>query len=93
MSNTSTAESIRKSDVNAKLLALFRAESKYTAELWTILQELRLWAAVEGIALPDFAKPNRTLYIDRFDEVNDRHTAAENFLSGRNTDVRSLELH
>lgn len=93
--NTSESESHRHmadgSDANAKLLALFRDQEKYSAELWTVLQELRVWAALSGIELPSFAKPNRTFYHDRMEEVCARQAAIENFL--RTSDAQSLEVH
>ncbi|MEI7296581.1 hypothetical protein WCQ02_30945 [Paraburkholderia tropica] len=81
------------SEANAKLLALFREQEKYNAELWTVLQELRVWAALNGVELPSFAKPNRDFYYNRMDEVHARQDAIEGYLIGRDSDVRSLEVH
>jgi hypothetical protein len=56
-----------------EMTALVREESRYASELWTVLQELRVWAACEGIELPAFAKPNRAFYHDRMEEICERH--------------------
>jgi hypothetical protein len=58
----------------AELTDLVREESRYASELWTVLQEVRLWAAENGYQLPDCARSNRRDFLyERFDAINERH--------------------
>lgn len=57
-----------------ELSKLAREESRYASELWTVLQEVRLWAAGNGYQLPDCARGSRRDFLyERFDAIAERH--------------------
>lgn len=68
-------------DILLQLTSLFEDERKYTRQLWTVLQEIRMWGELRGVELPECALVNRSFYIDRHLHIQNRHRQIKSDLS------------
>ncbi|MFJ2989984.1 hypothetical protein ACIPF8_19125 [Collimonas sp. NPDC087041] len=59
------------------LLPLLEEERKYVVELWTVLQDVRLWAQLNQHELPQSARPNSAFNLDRHSKIQTRHKEIE----------------
>jgi hypothetical protein len=63
------------------LLPLLEEERKYVVELWTVLQDVRLWAQLNNFELPQSARPNSTFNLDQHSKLQSRHKEIERVIS------------
>lgn len=59
------------------LLPLLEEERKYVVELWTVLQDVRLWAQINRFELPQSARPNSAFNLERHSKIQTRHKEIE----------------
>ncbi|WP_211474801.1 hypothetical protein [Collimonas humicola] len=63
------------------LLPLLEEERRYVVELWTVLQDVRLWAQLNKLELPQSARPNSTFNLDQHSKLQSRHKEIEQAIS------------
>jgi hypothetical protein len=49
-----------------EIAALTENQRGYFIELWTVLENVRFWAELNGLELPACARPNPDFFIDRY---------------------------